>query len=47
MLNKKLDTLKTFLIEEGEATQEELNGLTVENCYNDSCKTFEIIGIEY
>lgn len=47
MLNKKLDTLKTFLIEEGEATQEELNGLTVENCYNDSYKTFEIIGNEY
>lgn len=47
MLNKKLDTLKTFLIEEGEATQEELNNLTVENCYNDSYKTFEVIGNEY
>ena len=47
MLNKKLNTLKAFLIKEGEATQEELNGLTVENCYNNSYKTFEIIGNEY
>ena len=47
MLSKKLDTLKAFLIKEGEATQEELNYLTVKNCYNDSCKTFEMIGNEY
>ena len=47
MLSKKLDTLKAFLIKEGEATQEELNCLTVKNCYNDSCKTFGMIGNEY
>lgn len=43
----KLATLKNFLLNEDIATPEELNGLTVENCYNDSYNTFEIIGNEY
>ena len=47
MLNKKLESLKTYLIESGEAEKSELEMVTVENSYNDSYKTFEIIGNEY
>ena len=47
MLNKKLESLKTYLLDMNYAEPDELNGLTVENCYNDSYKTFEIIGNEY
>ena len=47
MLNKKLETLKKYLIESGEAEKSELEAVTIENCYNDSYKTFEIIGNEY
>lgn len=44
---KKLETLKAFLIEEGHATPEELEAATAENTYNESWDTFEIIGNEY
>ena len=47
MLNKKLESLKAYLLDMNYAEPDELNGLTVENCYNDSYKTFEIIGNEY
>ena len=47
MLNKKLESLKTYLLDMNYAEPDELNGLTVENCYNDSYKTFEVIGNEY
>lgn len=47
MLNKKLESLKAYLLDMNYAEPDELNGLTVENCYNDSCKTFEVIGNEY
>ena len=44
---KKLETLKTNLLEMGHANPEELKNLTVENCFDDSYNTFEIIGNEY
>ena len=44
---KKLETLKTYLLEMGHANPEELEDLTVENCFNDSYNTFEVIGNEY
>ena len=47
MLNKKLENLKKYLIESGEATPEEMEKLTVTNTYNEYFETFEIIGNEY
>ena len=47
MLNKKLESLKAYLLDMNYAEPDEMNGLTVENCYNDSYKTFEVIGNEY
>lgn len=47
MLNKKFESLKAYLLDMNYAEPDELNGLTVENCYNDSYKTFEVIGNEY
>lgn len=47
MLNKKLESLKAYLIDNGEAEAGELEAVTVENSYNDSYNTFEIIGNEY
>ena len=47
MLNKKLESLKAYLIGSGEAEKSELEAVTVENSYNDSYKTFEVIGNEY
>ena len=44
---KKLETLKAYLLEMGHANPEELEDLTVENCFNDSCNTFEVVGNEY
>lgn len=44
---KKLDALKAFLIEEGHAEPEELEAATIENTFNESWRTFEIIGNEY
>lgn len=46
-LLEKLEALKAHLIEAGEATPEELEGLTPDNCYRDSWSTFEVIGNEY
>ena len=46
-LNKKLESLKAYLLDMNYAEPDELNGLTVKNCYNDNYKTFEIIGNEY
>lgn len=43
----KFETLVKFLIEEGEATAEELASCTEENTYNADYGTFEIIGNEY
>ena len=47
MLNKKFESLKAYLLDMNYAAPDELNGLMVENCYNDNYKTFEIIGNEY
>lgn len=47
MLNKKLETLKKYLIESGEVEKSELEVATVENSYNEYCNTFEIVGNEY
>lgn len=44
---KKLEALKTYLIDMNYATAEELEAATVENTFNDSYETFEIIGNEY
>ena len=44
---KKLKTLKTYLLEIGHANSEELEPLTVENCFNESYNTFEVVGNEY
>lgn len=44
---KKFETLKTYLLEMGHANPEELEDLTIKNCFNDSYNTFEIIGNEY
>lgn len=44
---KKLSALKNHLIEEGHATEEELQNATVENTFNEDWNTFEIIGKEY
>lgn len=46
-INNKLEALKAYLLEAGEATAEELKDATAENTYNDSYNTFEIIGNEY
>lgn len=46
-LNKKFESLKAYLLDMNYAEPDELNGLMVENCYNDNYKTFEIIGNEY
>lgn len=46
MLNKKYEALKNYLIDAGEATADELTE-DVSAVYNDSWKTFEIIGAEY
>lgn len=43
----KLETLKAFLINTGEATAEELAALTLGNTYNENYNTFEVIGNEY
>lgn len=43
----KLETLKAFLINTGEATAEELAVLTMKNTYNENYNTFEVIGNEY
>lgn len=47
MLEKKLNALKKYLVEEKQATAEELNDLTVLNSFNKHFNTFEIIGNEY
>lgn len=47
MLEKKLQALKNYLVEDGQATAEDLNHLTISDCYNDSYNTFEVIGNEY
>lgn len=47
MLNKKLESLKAFLLEENEIQATILDGVTVENSYNESYNTFEIAGCEY
>lgn len=44
---QKLEALKQYLIDEGEATADEIEGATVANTYNDGWDTFEIIGNEY
>lgn len=44
---KKLEALKAYLVEMGHAEPEELEAATVENTFNESCNTFEIIGNEY
>lgn len=46
-LNKKLESLKTYLLDMNCAEPDELNGLTVKNCYNSDYNTFEVIGNEY
>lgn len=46
MLNSKYEALKKYLVESGEATLEELTE-DVSAVYNESWKTFEIIGHEY
>ncbi len=46
-LNKKLESLKAYLLDMNYAEPDELNGLTVENTYNSDYNTFEIIGNEY
>lgn len=46
-LNKKLKSLKTYLLDMNCAEPDELNGLTVKNCYNSDYNTFEVIGNEY
>lgn len=46
-LLEKLEALKAHLIEAGEATPEELEGLAPDNCYRDSWDIFEVIGNEY
>ena len=46
-LNKKLESLKAYLLDMNYAEPDELNGLTVKNCYNSDYNTFEIIGNEY
>lgn len=43
----KFEALINFLIEEGEATAEELANCTEKNTYNEAFNTFEIIGGEY
>lgn len=44
---QKLAALKSYLIDEGEATADEIEGATVANTNNDGGDTFEIIGNEY
>lgn len=46
-ITNKFETLKEFLIKSEEATPEELKELTANNCFNEGCNTFEIIGNEY
>lgn len=47
MLQEKLDTLKTYLLNNGETAGAELEGLTVENCCDENNNTFEVIGNKY
>ena len=47
MLKSKLESLKAYLIENGEAEKTELEAVTVKNSYNDNFNTFEIVGNEY
>lgn len=44
---KKLTTLKNYLIDMNHSTTDELSNITVKNAYNDDYNTFEIIGNEY
>ena len=47
MLKNKLQSLKAYLIENGEAEAVELEAVTVENSYNENFNTFEVVGNEY
>ena len=47
MLKSKLESLKAYLIENGEAEKTELEAVTVENSYNENFNTFEVVGNEY
>lgn len=44
---QKLEALKRYLIDKGDATPEELEELTHENTYNENYNTFEVLGNEY
>lgn len=46
LLNDKYEALKNFLVEQNEATYEELTE-NVDAVYNDNWHTFEIVGNEY
>ena len=47
MLKSKLESLKAYLIENGEAEKTDLEAVTVENSYNENFNTFEVVGNEY
>lgn len=47
ILDDKFEALKSFLIETGAATEEELANETVESTYNEGESTFEVIGNAY
>lgn len=46
LLNEKYEALKSFLVDQNEATYEELTE-SVDTVYNDNWHTFEIVGNEY